>query len=107
MRVQHPLAVPVKFVFEAAESREDGWGRLLRLHPRGGRVSTRFRLEPGDRVFLSFEAAGEAFDEVRSKVERAERDEDGYFSADIRLQDEVHVRRLGAALRGLVTRAGK
>lgn len=104
MRVQGAKTVPVSFAFEAAEGREDGWGRVLRLHPRGGRLSTRFRLEPGDRIRLNFEAAGEAFDGVWAKVERAERDEDGYVAADLRLEDEVHVHRLGAALRGLVTR---
>ena len=107
MRVESPKTTPVRFAFEAAECREEGWGRLVRLHPRGGRVSTSFRLEPGDRLFLSFEAVGEVFDEVPAKVERTERDADGYVSADVRLQDEVHVHRLGAALRGLVTRAGK
>ncbi|MBI5202125.1 MAG: hypothetical protein HY925_11105 [Elusimicrobia bacterium] len=107
MKVRVPREVPVMFAFDAAESRADGWGRWTRLHPRGGRVSTRFRLEPGDRVFVSFEAAGEAFDEVLAKVERAGRDADGYFEADVRLEDEVNVHRLGAALRGLVTRAGK
>lgn len=107
MRVQSGKTVPASFAFEAAEGREDGWGRLVRLHPRGGRLCTRFRLEPGDRVRLAFEAAGAGFEGVWAKVERAERDEDGYITADLRLEDEVHVHRLGAALRGLVTRAGR
>lgn len=105
MRVVSARHVPVRFAFEAAESREEGWGRLERLHPLGGRVITRFRLEEGDRVFLAFEAAGESFSGAPAKVERSSRDEDGYYLADVRLQDEVEARRLGAALRGLVARA--
>lgn len=105
MRVVSPKLVPARFAFEAAESRQDGWGRFERLHPMGGKLLSRFRLEEGDRLFVSFEVAGEGFEDVPAKVERSAQDEDGYFLADLRLQDEVEARRLGAALRGIVAKS--
>lgn len=101
-----PRRVPVRFAFEAAEGREEGWGRFERVHPLGGRFVTRFLVEEGDRLFLGFEAAGESFEGVPAKAEGVQRDEDGYFIVDVRLQDEVEAARLGAALRGLTARAG-
>lgn len=105
MKASGPKHVPVRFAFEAAEARAEGWGRFDRVHPLGGRIVTASRLEEGDRLFVTFEAAGEAFAEIRAKVERSTVDEDGYFLAELLLQDEVAARRLGAALRGLVLRS--
>ncbi|MCX5788783.1 MAG: hypothetical protein NTX64_09815 [Elusimicrobia bacterium] len=105
MKATAPRTTPVRFTFEAEEGREDGWGRFERLHPLGGRVLTRFRLEPGDRLLLTFDAAGESFEDVPAKVELSRLDEDGYRVAEVRLADEVEAHRLGAALRGLVIRA--
>ncbi|MBI4425239.1 MAG: hypothetical protein HY554_16030 [Elusimicrobia bacterium] len=101
MRLHGPRYVPARYWFEAAESRLDGWGRFERLHALGGRLVTRFRLEAGDRVFLAFELRGETFSGLPARVERAQRDLDGYFLADLRLLDEVEARRLGRLIRGL------
>lgn len=107
MKLAQSRYTPVLFAFPPEEGREEGWGRFERLHPRGGRLLTRFRLEPADRVFLSFAAAGERFEAVAAKVERSEIDEDGYRVADVRLADETAAHRLGAALRGLVARGAR
>ena len=105
MRLALPRCTPVRFGFDDHDGREEGWGRFERLHPMGGRLITRFRVEPADRLFLTFDAAGESFEGVPARVERADVDEDGYRMVEVRLADEVEARRLGAALRGLAMRA--
>lgn len=105
MRVTTNKSIPARYAFEAAEGREEGWGRIERLTPLGARLVTRFRLEEADRVTVAFEAAGEAFERLPARVERAAVDEDGYTVAELRFGDEVESRRLGSALRGFVVRA--
>lgn len=101
-----PKLTPVRWAFEAAESREEGWGRFERIHACGGRILTRFRLGEGDRIFLTFEAAGATFKGVPARVERSFTDDDDYSVADVRLADEVELRRLAAALGALAARVG-
>lgn len=82
----------------------ESWGRLIELHAAGAMLCTQAKLIAGDSVTVSFEAAGEAFDELRCRVLRCERDEDGFSLAELMWTDEVHRKRLARALADLLSR---
>ena len=105
MRTYGNRHVPVRFAFDEGEGRQDGWGRFMELAAMEARLSTRFRLEKGDRVFLDFELPGERFVGVPAEVTRSGKDEDGYTLARIGFHDEVCRVRLARALHGLLSRS--
>jgi hypothetical protein len=82
----------------------EAWGRLVELYGSGALLSTQARLFAGDRLAVSFEAAGEAFEEFSCRVLRCEKDEDGFHLAELLWTDEVHRKRLARALADLLSR---
>ena len=96
--------LPVLLRFEPAAARLDGWGRLVRLTSGGAELSTATRLVPGEGVLLSFELAGERFDEVRARVAHVEDDADGHRIVELLFLDEVERRRLAKSLVDVLAR---
>ena len=96
--------LPVLLRFEAEAARLDGWGRLARLTSGGAELGTATRLVPGEGVLLSFELAGDRFDDVRARVAHVEDDADGHRLAELRFIDEAQRRRLAKALTDVLAR---
>jgi hypothetical protein len=96
--------LPVLLRFAPAAARLDGWGRLVRLTSGGAELSTATRLVVGEDLLLSFELAGDRFEEIRARVAHAEDDADGHRLAELRFTDEVQRRRLARALTDLLAR---
>lgn len=98
------LPIPVLLRFGPESSRLEGWGRLARLTSGGAELSTAVRALKGEYVFLSFELAGRAFEEVRARVAHAEDDADGHRLAELSFTDEVQRRELAKALVDVLSR---
>lgn len=79
MRVSASRFIPVMLVFAESEARADAWGRFLELQANRARLMTRVRLEKGDRMSLSFELPGEAFEGIAAEILRSDLDDDGYY----------------------------
>jgi len=103
-RVEGPSFVPARYAFDPRAERPEGWGRLLRLGANGASLLTGGRLDAGDRLSLTFELPGEAFDGVWAVVRTAETDPDGYREASLRFLDPRDAKRLGRVLAGLLAR---
>jgi hypothetical protein len=96
--------VPVLLRFPGELAREEGWGRLLELAASAAQLSTQTPLRPLERMLLSFEVHGERFKDLRAQVAHCEIDEDGFYRAELRFQDEVEKRRLARTLADLLSR---
>jgi hypothetical protein len=96
--------VPVLLRFAPSAARLDGWGRLVRLTSGGAELATSTRLVIGEVVLLSFELAGDRFEEVRARVVHAEDDADGHRLAELTFTDEVQRRKLAKALTDVLAR---
>ena len=96
--------LPVLLRFAPSAARTDGWGRLAALTSGGAELSTATRLVAGEAVLLSFELAGDRFEDVRARVAHAEDDADGHRLAELRFTDEVERRRLAKALTDVLSR---
>lgn len=99
-----PRLIPAEIRFEGAASRQDSWGRFLELSATTARFCSQAPLRPRDMVWLSFELAGEPCDALRARVDRAEKDEDGYWLAELTWDDELQKRRLARLLIDTVSR---
>ncbi len=93
-----PRRLPALLSFSGDEGRLDGWGWLLELSASGARVSTRSPLRPGQRVWLSFEAAGGRWDGAPAEVRGVEEDGQGFRLAEARFVDPVLRKRLAVAI---------
>jgi hypothetical protein len=96
--------LPVLLTFEPASARLDGWGRLVRLNSGGAELSTATRLVAGEGLRLSFELAGERFEDVRARVMHVDDDTDGHRLAELAFPDQVQRRRLAKALTDVLAR---
>ena len=99
-----PVALPALIAFEQAAAREDSWGRFSALSAHGATVLSLSRMSPRDRLYLSFELAGERVSQATAIVERAFLDADGYWAAELRWLDEGDRRRLARSLSDLLSR---
>lgn len=104
MTVKSASLVPVVIGFAEADGRESGWGRFLELAAADAKVTTISELKRHDRLFLTFEVAGEKFKSLPAVVTHAETDGDGSLSAEIRFTDEVEKRRLSRTLLDVLAR---
>ncbi len=102
--VRAPFALPVGLKFSEPKQREASWGRLVSLSSAAAVLSTQSALTRGEKVFLSFELAGERFRDFAAVVEDVELDPDGYARAELRLSDEVERRRLAKLLVDVLAR---
>ncbi|MBI4678379.1 MAG: hypothetical protein HY748_12435 [Elusimicrobia bacterium] len=91
-------SVPVVVSFAETSAKKDCWGRLLALAPSGARLSTRFRVERGERVFLSLRIADEEFQGIAALATRVDKDREGYALAELKFTDELQKRRLAKVL---------
>lgn len=96
--------VAVVIGFSEADARESGWGRFGELSAADARLTTTSELKRHDRLFLTFEAAGEKFKSLPALVTHAEIDGEGSVSAEIRFTDEVEKRRLSRTLLDILSR---
>ncbi len=96
--------IPVLIRYGEDASRLDGWGRLVELSSSGARLSTRSEILRRERIFLSFEVSGEKFTGFSARADHVDIDTDGYFLADLTLEDEVLKRRLARVLIDLISR---
>ena len=99
-----PRLIPAEVRFEGASARQDAWGRLLDLSATTARFCSQAFLRPRDLVWLSFELAGEPCDALRARVDRADRDEDGYWVVELSWDDDLQKRRLARLLLDTVSR---
>lgn len=99
-----PEALPALISFEESSAREDSWGRFARLSAHGATVLSLTRLSPLDRLALSFELGEDRVRAAPAVVERAFRDADGYWVAELRWLDEGDRRRLARSLSDLLSR---
>lgn len=83
--------IPVLLEFPEETGRAAAWGRLTAIDARAVELETRVRLEAREDVYLSFDVAGRNFSRLAVRVERASRDEDGYWGARMPFSD-VEVR---------------
>lgn len=97
MRVEGARFLPVVIAFPEEEGREECWGRVLSVQAASARLLSRFRLQRGEPLFLSFDAAGEVFDRLPAVIMSVRRDADGWFVAEARFpraEDRVRLGRL-------------
>jgi hypothetical protein len=99
-----PRLIPVLLRFSGAAARQDAWGRLLTLTAGGAELSAAAALRPGEALIVRFELGGEEHS-LAARVERAERDDDGYALAEVRWTDQVQRRKFAQALAGVLSRA--
>lgn len=104
MRAGSAVRLPVLIAFPEPAARPEGWGRFEELSAAGARLSTLTALKTGEKVFLSFDLAGEAFAAAAAEVRRAETDPDGYCVAEAAFTDELCRRRLAKALADVLSR---
>jgi len=107
MKDRSPKLLPVRFSYPEAQSRKDGWGRLTRLSAVGGELLTRFQVERGQRLALTFDLVGERFEDLPAEVTAAAQDVDGYCAARLKFTDERTALRLERALRDILARSGE
>lgn len=103
MKIPSIKQLPVRFSHAGPEARADGWGRFTRFSANRAELLTRFRIERGDRLLLSFELHGERFHERAAQVIRASTDMDGYYGAQLRFQSVTTQVKLGRVLRDLLS----
>ena len=96
--------VPAKLEFAQTAARLEGWGWLSELAASGARLVSAAELRRDERLLLSFELAGEPFEKLSSRVRWVERDEDGYWDAELSFTDEVARRRLARRLLEVLAR---
>ncbi len=82
---RNDLLIPA--VVRASPELPELWGRLASLSPQEAELITQFGLPAGRVVTLSFEFAGEKFEDVRARVTRAPRDPDGYYACALAFLD--------------------
>ncbi len=95
---------PVALRFAPELARADGWGRLTELTATSAGVSTMTKISRREKIFLSFELAGERFRDLPAEVLWVETDADGYNAAELRFLDQVESRRLSTVLLDALSR---
>ncbi|MBI5883524.1 MAG: PilZ domain-containing protein [Elusimicrobia bacterium] len=100
-RGSHRL-VPAMVSFAETASRQDCWGMLDALAPGGAMLSTRFKVERGERLFLTMRLGEEEFSRIAALAAAVRTDRDGYRLAELRFTDEVQKRRLAKVLLDLL-----
>lgn len=78
------------------------WGRLSSLSPEEAELVSHFELPEGKVVALSFELGGAPFPDIRAKIKKALRDEDGYYNYRLFFLDPAQSELLRAAIAGTV-----
>lgn len=93
-----PKPVPAMLSFPEEEARHDCWGKLTELAPSGAKLSTRFVVERGARLFVSLRLGHEDFERIAASVAKVAVDREGYRVADLSFTDAIQKRRLAKAL---------
>jgi hypothetical protein len=96
-------SLPVALRFPDADPSE-GWGRIIDISVSGVRLETRWRIEVGQAVYLTFVPHGEMrLENLRARVIRTEW-EDGYYVAGLAFDATVDPTFLREALVLLMSR---
>lgn len=74
------------------------WGRLSFLSPEEAELVSHFELPAGKVLALSFELGRAPFEDIRARITRALRDQDGYFNYSLRFLDPGQSALLRAAI---------
>ncbi|MFA6318537.1 MAG: hypothetical protein WC943_14100 [Elusimicrobiota bacterium] len=98
-----PRFVPAVISFTESAGRQDCWGRLDALAPSGALLSTRFRVEEGERLFLTLSLGSAEFRQVAAVAGRVRTDPDGYRTAELVFTDEAQKRLLAKSLLDLLS----
>ncbi len=98
------MRIPVKLAFRETAARLEAWGWLSELAASGARLLSSAELRRGEELLLDFELAGEPFEKLSSRVRWCERDEDGYWDAELSFTDEIPRRRLARLLLEVLAR---
>jgi|GEM_PF-1601762 len=65
------------------------WGRLAFLSPGEAELVSHFDLPEGKMVALTFELGRAPFEDIRARIKKALRDEDGYYNYSLLFLDPV------------------
>ncbi|OGR62768.1 MAG: hypothetical protein A2X31_06555 [Elusimicrobia bacterium GWB2_63_22] len=76
------------------------WGRLGSLSPGEAELVSHFELPRGKVIALSFQLGRSAFEEIRARIKKVLRDEDGYYNYSLVFLDPAQAELLRAAIAG-------